>query len=140
MNYQHSTVDGTVTGMARAENTASGNPRWRVETTAGTWHTEPDAAIAHALDDDLVGEEVQLRLRRQRPDGLARIVGVEVRPNDDTHEAALMVSNDYGAYMATRGASVEELQEVLQGYAEAWGINMDEVDVEWVHDHAVADE
>lgn len=43
-------ITATITGVAHIQNSADGNPRFRVTLdTGGTYDTEPDAAINHGI-------------------------------------------------------------------------------------------
>lgn len=59
-----SMVTARITRMERAENTPSGNPRWRVHAATPDlsliWIPAADSTIASALHDDYVGREIEL--------------------------------------------------------------------------------
>lgn len=52
----------TLTGLTRRDNTASGNPRFMVHTSKGSYPTADDSQVNHALSEAMVGKTVNVQL------------------------------------------------------------------------------
>ena len=54
-----------IISVERLQNTADGNPRYRLESTGGTWETKPDGTFAARLDaSDLAGWDAEVGITR----------------------------------------------------------------------------
>lgn len=47
-------------GLTRLTNTPSGNPRWMVHTSEGSFRTEPDSQVGNMLSESMVGQVLDL--------------------------------------------------------------------------------
>lgn len=56
------TYDATVTSVTRLTNSASGNPRWRLDLEGGAHvHTRADSAAGYDVTEALVGARVRIQ-------------------------------------------------------------------------------
>ena len=79
MNATTTTVQATILGLTRLRNSACGNPRFQVTTTAGVWPTAVDTSCAYSIGNaEYRRSEVVLTLEQ------GNIIGVTAVPDRET--------------------------------------------------------
>lgn len=122
------TFTATIDNVQRMANTQNGNPKYLITSGGRNWVTAPDKQFLHSIMPDLIkGETVRITL-----DDNNQISDLEELITWDTHEALAMIDNTESLYFLTRGMSQTELAQLISDNAEAWELDMDEVDVEYI--------
>lgn len=68
-------ITTTITGVTRRTSSSDGNPRYTVNTTAGTWTTVKDGSVAYGITNSEYQGEVILTLDKEEIIGVSTVDG-----------------------------------------------------------------